>query len=80
MCIYIWEILYPMDISCLDNHLPTWMHPQLTTSTLFFTRRISSTCSPDRNSTCHLQCQNPADTATAFSVQRETDLPSGKLT
>jgi hypothetical protein len=34
-----------MDISCLDNHLPTGVHPQLTTSILFFTRRISSTFS-----------------------------------
>ena len=62
-----------MDISCLDNHLPTGMHPQLTTSTLFFTQHqlhlLATATLP------YLQCQNPAeDTATAFTVQRETDL------
>ena len=59
-----------MDISCLDNHLPTGMHPQLTTSTLFFTQHqlplLATATLPS------LQCQNPAeDTATAFTVQRE---------
>ena len=74
MCIYIYICRrYPMDISCLDNHLPTGMHPQLTTSTLFFTQHqlhlLATATLP------YLQCQNPAeDTATAFTVQRETDL------
>ena len=74
MCMYVYIYgRYPMDISCLDNHLPTGMHPQLTTSTLFFTQHqlhlLATATLP------YLQCQNPAeDTAAAFTVQRETDL------
>ena len=61
-------IFHALITTCQLGCTPSWPLP------LSFSRDASAPPSRNSNSTCHLPCQNPADTVTAFTVQRETDL------